>query len=401
MSSISFLIFLCYNNAKEKKGGIYMSSILLQSNYVPNGTFISNLFIDKYMPAANGAYVKVYLYLLGCMGNNSVKEIEISSIADHLENTESDIVRALCYWQKTGLITLVRDDKKYINSIILNDINSIYSKSAYKQDELATSIEAKQEITGSSEESEQTQEFHMQNKEDYKFEKPTYSNTQVKQLTDSEEVKWMLNIIELYLQRLIKPMDLQLILYLYESLGFSRELILYLYEYCVSKNKTHPSYVETVALSWANDGIDTLEKAEVATALFNKNYNSIKKAFGLDRALGHVEKQYINTWTKDYNLPINIIVEACNRTLLTIQKPDFKYTHKIIEKWHENSVTSLSQIETLDEEHAKKSLKDKGKAINSNKRSKAINNNKFNAFPQRTYSEEDYVAMEQKLLHKK
>src|SRR5690554_1170466 len=76
MSSVSFLNFLCYNNVKDKKGGIYMSSILLQSNYVPSGTFISNLFIDKYMPAANGAYVKVYLYLLGCMGNNSVKEIE-------------------------------------------------------------------------------------------------------------------------------------------------------------------------------------------------------------------------------------------------------------------------------------------------------------------------------------
>lgn len=404
MSSVSFLNFLCYNNVKDKKGGIYMSSILLQSNYVPSGTFISNLFIDKYMPAANGAYVKVYLYLLGCMGNNSVKEIEISSIADHVENTESDIIRALCYWEKVGLITLVRDDKKHITSIILNDINSVYGKSTFKQDELATAIEVKQEITDLSESSddlEQIQDFHMQNKEDNNFEKPTYSDAQIKQLTDSEDVKWMLNIIELYLQRIIKPMDLQLILYLYESLDFSRELILYLYEYCVSKNKTHPSYVEAVAISWANDGIDTLEKAEAATALFNKNYNSVKKAFGLDRALGHVEKQYINTWTKDYNFPIDIIVEACNRTLLTIQKPDFKYTHKIIERWYNNSVTSLSQIEALDEEHAKKSLKDKGKAVNYNKNSKATNNNKFNAFPQRSYSEEDYVAMEQKLLHKK
>jgi len=388
-SSVSFLNFLCYNNDNDKKkGGIYMSSILLQSNYVPSGTFVSNLFIDKYMPAANGAYVKVYLYLLFCMGNNSVKEIEISSIADHVENTESDIIRALCYWEKAGLITLVKDDKKHISSIILNDINSVYAKSTSKQDELATSIETKQEV-------------HIQNKKDSKFDKPTYSDAQIKQLTDSEDVKWLLNIIELYLERLIKPMDLQLILYLYESLNFSRELILYLYEYCVSKNKTHPSYVEAVALSWANDGVDTLEKAEKATFVFNESYNSVKKAFGLDRALGHAEKQYINTWTKEYNLPIDIIVEACNRTLLTIQKPDFKYAHTIIERWHKNSVTSLSQIEVLDEEHAKRSSKNKGKNANHSMNSKATNNNKFNAFPQRTYSEEDYVAMEQKLLHKK
>ena len=39
------------------------------------------------------------------------------------------------------------------------------------------------------------------------------------------------------------------------------------------------------ALSWANDGIDTLEKAEKATFVFNESYNSVKKAFGLDRLL--------------------------------------------------------------------------------------------------------------------
>ena len=75
------------------------------------------------------------------------------------------------------------------------------------QDELATSIETKQEV-------------HIQNKGNSQFDKPTYSDAQIKQLTDSKDVKWLLNIIELYLERLIKPMDLQLILYLYESLDF-------------------------------------------------------------------------------------------------------------------------------------------------------------------------------------
>ncbi|NLJ89354.1 MAG: DnaD domain protein [Clostridiales bacterium] len=379
-----------------------MSSIILQSNFVPNGTFIPNIFIDKYMPAANGAYVKVYLYLLRCMNDNSIKEINITTIADHLENTESDIERALCYWEKVKLVSLTRNNNR-ISSIILNDIFTV-DKNEYSQEESLATLDPVSSATDSvssnnldyPQESSVLEPLNDDKAIDHQFVKPTYSDAQIKQLTSTDEVKWMLNIIELYLQRLIKPMDLQLILYLYESLDFSPELILYLYEYCVSKNKTHPSYVEAVALAWAKEGIDSLEKAEAATVFFNENYNAVKKAFGLDRALGHVEKQYVTKWTKDYELPIDIIVEACNRTLLTIQKPDFKYTDKILENWHKNKVTNLREVNNLDEEHAKKVSKSK-KPIDNIKQ----DNNRFNAFPQRTYSKEDYSSLEQKLLHKR
>ena len=197
----------------------------------------------------------------------------------------------------------------------------------------------------------------------------------------------------------MKPMDLQLILYLYESVGFSAELIMYLYEYCVSKNKKNPSYIEAVALSWAEEGIDTVEKAEAATALYNSNYNAVNKAFGLNRAPGQVEKQYINKWLNKYGFSIDIIVEACNRTILQTQKPDFKYTDKILDNWHKKGAKELSQISHLDEEHQKTA------ASKANNKPAAINTkpspgNRFNAFPQRTYTDEDYSSMEQRLLHK-
>lgn len=386
-----------------------MSSIILQSNYVPNGTFIPNLFIDKYMPAANGAYVKVYLYLLRSMSDNTMKEINISTIADHLDNTESDIKRALYYWEKVKLVSLTRSNNR-ITSIILNDIFAI-SNDEYLKEEPAITVDSvinnEDTLTHNPNNLEYPQdtdtyyETSEDNEVEYQFEKPTYSDAQIKQLTSDDEVKWMLNIIELYLQRLLKPMDIQLILYLYESIGFSTELILYLYEYCVSKNKTHPSYVEAVALAWAKEGIDSLEKAETATVFFNENYNAVKKAFGLNRALGHVEKQYVTKWTKEYELPIDIIVEACNRTLLSIQKPDFKYTDKILENWHNNKVTTIKDINNLDEVHAKKLSKSKKANDNTNlNHANKQGNNRFNAFPQRTYSKEDYSSLEQKLLRK-
>ncbi len=376
-----------------------MSTIILNSNSVTETTIIPNLFIDDFMPSANGSYVKVYLYLLRCINCSADIEVTISSIADRLDDTEKDIIRALCYWEKINLISLLRNTDNDIISIIINDIYALSRSRDKALDEVApaAAVAAGSAALPKQEEPPALPEEKEPN-QNRLFEKPTYSEAQIKQLTNTDEVKWLLNIIEIYLDRLIKPMDLQLILYLYESVGFSAELIMYLYEYCVSKNKKNPSYIEAVALSWAEEGIDTVEKAEAATALYNSNYNAVNKAFGLNRAPGQVEKQFIHKWLNKYGFSIEIIVEACNRTILLTQKPDFKYADKILENWHKKDVRELAQITRLDEEHSKNA------ALKANNKSgtapKPSQNNRFNAFPQRTYTEEDYSSMEQRLLHK-
>jgi DnaD/phage-associated family protein len=383
-------------DTKENERSEKMSTIKLNSAAIPDITLIPNLFIDNYMPSANGTFVKVYLYLLRTMSNPVDIPVTISSIADKLDDTEKDIVRALCYWEKVNLITLTRNNDNEINSITINDIYSLNTSSEEYHEEVYAA--ANEDSTA--EEYIEQQEDETKSKPVLNFDKPTYSEAQIKQLTDSDEVKWLLNIIEIYLERLIKPMDIQLILYLYESLGFSAELIMYLYEYCVSKGKKNPSYIEAVAISWAEEGIDTVEKAESSTALYNSNYTAINKAFGLNRAPGQVEKQFMNKWINKYEFSIDIVVEACNRTILSTQKPDFKYTDKILENWFKKGVKDMSTINKLDEEHSKASA---AKQNNQKPKSqiKPSPNNRFNAFPQRTYSDEDYSSMEQRLLHKK
>jgi DnaD/phage-associated family protein len=437
---------------------INMSAILLNTSRERGVTLVPNCFIDEYMPVASGSYVKVYLYLLRCVHSFGDVSITISSIADHLDETEKDIIRALCYWEKVNLIHLERDSKKEIISMTLNDPESKESEinnentynQGYREGEpnatyatpaypASSALDASMEDTYSKNSinenisegaaytnsnydntpyegspAEETAYADMStarisgDRKAHMFEKPTYSEAQIKQLTENDEVKWLLNIIEIYLDRLIKPMDMQLILYLYESLGFSAELIMYLYEYCISKNKKNPSYIEAVALSWAEEGVDTVEKAEAKTALYNSNYTAINKAFGLNRAPGQIEKQFIEKWLNKFGFSIDIIIEACNRTILLTQKPDFKYADKILENWNKKGVKELSQISKLDEEHSKDKAANAAKvsAIAANNAGKSAQPrpaapNRFNAFPQRSYTEADYSSMEQKLLQKK
>lgn len=357
-----------------------MSTISLHAEGIADVTIVPNIFIDQFMPSANGAYVKVYLYLLRCfMGN--CPEVTISSIADHLDNTEKDIIRALNYWEKQNLLTLTRNLQKDITAISLVDLKT--DGSAFtppsdidtELDEVAVSIhtEAKPAL------------------------RQSYSAEKIAHLTENDEIKWTMHIVEIYLDRPLKPMDLQLILYLYNELRFSPELIMYLYEYCVSKGKKNSSYIEAVALTWAKEGIDTEEKAKEAATAYNEHFNSVNRAFGLNRAPGQIERQYITKWVEVFGFSDEIITEACNRTILRTQRPDFKYADKILESWFKNDVKSNSDIKRLDEEFGKvNKSKEPAKVTPINKPAA----NRFNQFPQRTYSDKDYAELEKKLLNK-
>ena len=358
-----------------------MNKITLHTEGISDVTIVPNTFIDLYMPSANGAYVKVYLYLLRSFNNNNL-EITISSIADRLDNTEKDIIRALNYWEKQNLLVIERNTQKEITAIHMTDLNGFCNSSIAEAtaaddidselDEIAVSIHTLKDPAI----------------------RQRYSQEKITELTGNDEIKWAMHIVEIYLDRPLKPMDIQLILYLYEELRFSSELIMYLYEYCVSRNKKSPSYIEAVALTWAKEGIDTEEKAREATVTYNEHFNSVNKAFGLNRAPGQIERQYITKWVEVFSFSDDIIIEACNRTILRTQKPDFKYADKILETWFKKNVKSKADIANLDEEFAK------GKTTSKVTPIAKQSSNKFNQFPQRTYTAKDYAELERKLINK-
>ena len=433
-------------------------------------TVISNRFLDQYLPKANGSFVKVYLCLLRHVQSPGAP-VTLSGLADLLDETEKDIARAVNYWEKEGLLIVTRNEAQEVSGIQFvtpwemseTETNSGRTLPADTSDGFAPGASVPDASAPGSSSPDFTadlaaaaapdgsdapgassgQTLDDSAESDFpdliptlasdpgnaaeipeNFDKPDYSEAQIAQLTENDEVKWMFNVIEVYLERLLKPMDVQLILYLYESLGFSAELILYLYEYCVSRNKKSPSYVEAVALAWAKEGINTVEKAEAAAAAYTSGFQTVNKAFGLNRAPGSVEKQYIQRWFDLFGSDPHIIEEACSRTLLQTGKPDFKYADKIWENWKKEGVVRYSDIAACDARHAQKAANARGNGGSgaadsagtrdaSGRPSAGTNgsgnpngsaprsSNKFNAFPQRSYSGEDFSSMEQRLLQKK
>jgi len=388
------------------RAGCFMNNIFLTMSKGANSTVVSNRFIDVYMPRANGSYVKIYLYLLRCISDASTN-MSLDLIADRLDETEKDIMRALKYWEDTGILTVNRSISGQITNVTLLDLDN----TAIAQEAPDCSRFTLKQGNGNASQSREKASYPLQssiiplfadNEPAHKLSapaapvapepRPTYTAAQVKQLTASDEIKWLLPQLEQLLQRTVKPSEIQLVLYFYESLGFSTDLILYLYDYCISRGKKSNAYIEKVALSWATEGISSATEAKAAIDSYNENHSTVMKAFGLNRAPVPAERGYLNRWFDEMGFSSDMVTEACNRTILSINKPDFKYTDRILTSWYEQQVKTISDLQGYDRGHAKSA---------SARSQQPPASGSFNRFSQRKYSEDDYVSIEQRMLNKK
>lgn len=398
-----------------------MDNILLCSNHIPLVTSIHNTFIEKYMLGANGSYVKVYLYLSKCIQAGE-EDLSISSLADRMENTEKDIIRAFNYWEKKKLLKITRsEDKSTITGIdLLNPdeliqaadtdtsskekSNALHTAKTAKETQKA--IDAENTDNKSTSETNQKTEPEIIAVVEMPAKKPPakqhsfrVSAEQTKRLTSDEEFCWTCNVVESYLERPIKPGELQLISYLYDNLHFSSELILHLYEYCISLGKISTSYIQTVAISWAEKEVTNPAEAKEASIEYNASYTAISKAFALGRALAVVEKNFVDRWQKEWKMDLSVIIEACNRTMLKIQKADFKYTEGILDNWHKANIRTLQDVEKADELFAKKKAEAAKNKTTENTNSDGRKKNTYASFMQHNMSSGDMDELEKKLLN--
>lgn len=355
-----------------------MSNITLHTDSPIMATCVPNAFIDHYMIHASGEYVKIYLYLLRCI-NGSKSELSISKMADKLEHTEKDIKRALKYWEKVNLLHLEYDENGELASICFTD-----SPSNPKEESSTTPVADVLPDTAPP-----AQNQGISTLPDKQSKRREYSPDEIDHLKNNEDVQMMFHVAEKYMCHPLTPTDVQTILYWYDTLGFSTELIEHLIEYCVEKGHSSIRYMDKVALSWADMNIKTVDQAKQASNVHNQAYYTVVKSLGINnRNLVPYEMEFIEKWMKEYGFTLDIITEACKRTIQTTHQPDFRYTDGILSKWKDNKIRHLEDIAVLDDAYKKNKTKKPSAAPRSA-------GSKFNNFSQRNYN---YDQLEQQLL---
>ena len=360
----------------------FMAMITLQNSRNAEVTVLTNNFIDNYMPGANGEFVKVYIYLLRLLSDTSVP-FSLEQMADHFFCTERDIIRALKYWEKEKLLTLTYRNSEDIADIILN-VPPV--KSAASDTPVSAAPVTKTETQTSSAPAQPVKQTTRS--------ATALSPDRVKELKQNDEIVQLLYIAEQYLGKTLTPTEMKKILFFYDELKFSPDLIEYLIEYSVSRGHKSMRYIETVALAWADEGITTVTMAKETNSRYAKEYFTIFKSMGISgRNPVDTEISLMNTWLNDYGFTMDIIQEACSRTVLSTGQPSFQYADKILSGWKDKNVRTLADVRLLDAQHQRQKLE---KNTQRKTASKPAASNRFNNFHQRQY---DFNEYEKKLLN--
>lgn len=364
-----------------------MAKIALHSDAPNAATSVSNIFIDEYMSDANGEFVKIYLYLLRLM-NMPDASFSISSIADKFEHTEKDIRRALSYWERVHLLRLEYDDHRNLTGVCLLDSQSVSapeSRPAEIPSAAETAAPEHRTVEAAAADTSLAPAVPAAP------EKKQYSADDIRGFRQNESVAELFFIAERYLNRTLSATDIQTILYFYDGLGFSTDLIEYLVEYCVSKGHTSIRYIEKVALAWADSHISTVAEAKQNAGMHSQSYFMVMKALGISgRNLVPSETSLIEKWKSEYGFSCQLIEEACRRTISAIHQPSFEYTDTILNNWHKKQIKTLEDVARADAEHQSRK-----RAAAQTLSASASPKNKFNNFSQRSY---DYDQLEKMLL---
>lgn len=410
-----------------------MTAINISSDIATSFTTVSDIFIDQYMPKANGEFVKVYLYLLRATGSGA-GIATISEIADHFSNTEADIIRALNYWASEGILQVQTGADGQIIGINLcslsvsgmqaaqSNIQSAVADNAAQNNlqngvvNNATQNNLQNSVVNNAAQNISTVNTRMHDSVVEKLKSQTpdkaassqkeYTLDEIKEFRKNPDISELFFIIETYLKHTLSSTDTNMVLYWLDELHFSTDLVEYLVEYCITKGHSSLRYMNKVALGWADAGIKTVDQAKDDAAAHSQIYYSVMKALGITgRNLVDSEVSLINKWVGEYGFDIELVKAACSKTISAIQKPSFEYTDSILANWRKKDVHTLKDVEVLDANFAKAN---KASATGSSQNTNAANGsskpksnnssskNKFNNFNQRN---NDYDKLEKLFLN--
>lgn len=265
-------------------------------------TPLDNAFIEKFMPYAQGDFVKVYIMALKYCYNGQT-QLTNSSLAAKLNLLESDVVKAWDYWSKCGLINI-------------NKINPA------KDDFIIEFVDPKNP-------------------------KVVSSNGADKLVASLEipEYKQMFDNIEMISGRTLSPKEMERYLDWIEEYSMSPEVVIMLIQYCISKGKNSLNYMDTVSKTWHDEGIRTIDDVEVylkKEEQLYQNYKKILKFLGLDENdMMEPHKEYMAKWLKVIGFDLDVVLEACKACILNINKPNFSYIDKILASWAREGIKTM------------------------------------------------------------
>lgn len=263
-------------------------------DYFINPQSLSSVFtvpsavVDRYFKLAKAEHIKVLLYVL----RNMSDELTQSQISDGTGVDEYEVSESLLYWADAGIL------------LPKNEIKS--------PEKPARNVVSKSE-------------------------KPT-RNDAVRRGLEDEKIKYLLHEAQIKFARNLKSNEVSTLVWLYDDEGLDVSLILLIIQYAVAHKKANIRFIESVAVSWIENGIDSVAAADEQLkqmALGEQAWAVVSSAFGLERRKPSQKETELSVkWVDEWKMTKEMLEQAYDECVNQKSKFSFPYVAKIIENRH-------------------------------------------------------------------
>ncbi len=201
----------------------------------------------------------------------------------------------------------------------------------------------------------------------------TYKKSELEEFMLRSENERLFTLTENFLEQNISISQMGVLKYLVDELHLTTDQISLVYTQVVRQKKNrNMDEVEAVALENLSAFNDEKRRAERKSA-----YEIVMGELGKTNGPAPTETSFMDKWLDDFGFTLEVIIEACRRSVVYADKNRFAYTDKILSEWREKKISSVEDI-----------------ADKAPKRKKQKNN--FNDFQQNSY---DFDVLE-KIMEK-
>jgi DnaD/phage-associated family protein len=179
---------------------------------------------------------------------------------------------------------------------------------------------------------------------------PNYTTEEISVILEKrKETSYLLDECQQEFGKIFSTRDLNVIVGMLDYLGVDIGYVVALLKYCNKIGKRSTSYAEKLAFSFVEEGIDTTEALKIKLGeleALRDNESAVRKLFGMKaRTLTAKEKKCIGLWFGKFGYGVDVVRRAYEITVEAINEPSVSYAHAIIERWYNEGVKTLEDID--------------------------------------------------------
>ncbi len=164
----------------------------------------------------------------------------------------------------------------------------------------------------------------------------------------SPERRSLLDECQQAIGHMFNSTEAAIVLSMREYLGVDDEYILLLVAYCARHGKRGVKYVETMAYSMVERGIETSVQLDEYLSWREASQTTegkLRTLLGMERSsFSPKQREMFERWSRTFGYGFEMMEAAYNATVDAIGKPSMPYMNKVLESWHSLGYSTPDEV---------------------------------------------------------